>query len=843
MKKFYISLLTFILAAIQLTAAPVDPEKALEIANEFWASNVTLKKNMQSRLVPAKRALKASSDIKQPKEEHETFYIFNEADNNGFVIVSGEDRLSPIVGYSTNSASGEMPPALTAWLEDYSEYVSDVRAGKAKASSHNARVASQAIAPMLVTAWSQEEPYNNMCPMLNGQRTYTGCGNTAAAQVMRFHEWPASPIADVEWENNITGETEFCELQSHVYDWDNMIYSYSSGYSEAEGDAVALLMADLGKATQSTYNAEGTGNTEFDIANALVNIFDYSPELLIATRCDYTYEEYIALIRENLSNRQPIIYCGYGQSYEGGHGFVCDGIDENNLLHIDWGWDGSCNGYFDMAIMEPENNGIGGFSDRYNVGQIAITNIKPRADGEVNKGCTPTLAMMDVYDEKTEEEVDEQTAEFVDGIAEAAFTLGIINRSHSDAVGAIGIGILDMEGKLARDIEFDEIETYPCSYDNIYSDTFWLSVSNDSDSEEYLPAGKYVIGAFYMNSEEEVKYMRGAYNGLVLEVTEDAITLSPATPRFELDELCVVTMPKYPNSNLVFNATFANNSKLNRTVILVPVINYYEDGMLVESQRKPDSAVTIEILDVNNVIATFTIPRAFAQSGTYTISFEYQTINSEKLDESGILGVFDTSKLIAVASESEPIEAEIIAVEDEGYDYSFSIEFVGQETIDGTEVATMRTIMGEDLSKYKFLITGTTDEDELEEYVEYLVSDECTDSYTMNKSIELKVSLPAGEYAIVVVLYDIDGELLDEYYTKIFSLTTGIEKVGDNEPGISFDSNNNVISVAKAGVIELFDASGRLVKRANSNNVSIAGLEAGTYIVRYNNNTIKVMKK
>ena len=842
MRKFYISLLTIVFVAIQLFAAPVDPEKALEIANDFWAKNVSLKKSMQFKLVPAEGALKASSRTASSKE-NDAYYVFTEAQSNGFVIVSGDDRLNPIVGYSTSTVSDEMPPALTAWLGEYSEYVNDVRAGKAVTLQRNAGQASTHIEPMLVTAWDQDEPYNNMCPLLNGERTYTGCSNTAAAQVMRFHKWPASPIADVEWKSNITGETEFCELKSHVYDWDNMLYNYKSEYSEAQANAVALLMADIGKATQSEYEAEGTGCTEHDIARALVNVFNYSPELTIATRSDYTYEEYIALVRENLDDRQPIVYCAYGQNYEGGHAFVCDGIDENNLLHIDWGWDGAFNGYFDIASMEPEGAGIGGFSDRYNVGQIAIVNIRPRAEGEVNKGVSPVLVMMNVFDIEAEEEVDELSSEFVDGMAEVGFTFCFINKSHSDAEGSVGIGVMDMDGNLVRDIEFGEAEIYPCGTDDRYEDGFSLSVSNVSSSEEYLPAGKYVVGLFYMNADEEVEYMRGACNGLALEVTENAVTLTSVAPNFEFDEFAIVEMPRYSNDEFVFNATFANNGKLNRTVILVPVINCYEDGIKVRSEQKTDAAVAFDLLDVNNVIVTFTVPRAFAEDGTYTVSFEYLVTNIYGDDVTEFPGHVDKSKLKGIAGESEPFDVEIIPVDSEEYDYSFSVEFVGQESDGDVEMATLRTTMGEDISEYKFLIVTDTSEEMLEAAAEYIASGECEECNTLNQSAEFKVPLAAGKYAIVVVLYDVYGEPLDDYFTQIFELTTGIENIGYAGTGIDFDWNSNVVSVAGDGIIELLDASGRVLKKVNGNNISIADLETGIYIVRYNNNTVKVVKK
>ena len=833
MRKFYISLLTIVFVAIQLFAAPVDPEKALEIANDFWAKNVSLKKNIQSRLVAAEGALKASSRTASSKEQA-SYYVFTGTDNNGFVIVSGDDRLNPIVGYSTSAVSGEMPPALTAWLGEYSQYVNDVRAGKVVTVQRNARQASAAIEPMLVTAWDQDKPYNNMCPILeNGKRGYTGCGNTATAQVMRFHKWPASPIADVEWQSNITGETEFCELKSHVYDWDNMLYNYKSEYSEEQGNAVALLMADLGMATQSEYQTEGTGCIDPDIAYALVHVFNYSPELTVAIRSDYTYEEYIALIRENLNNRQPIVYCGYGQDFSDGHAFVCDGIDENDLLHIDWGWDGKFNGYFDIASMEPNGNGIGGFSDRYNVGQRAIVNIKPRAEGEVNKGGTLTLAGMTAYDMESKEEVDELNCCFEDGMVEVGVSFGIGNASHSDVEGHIGIGILDKDGNPARDIEFSDVIRYQRSLEEMHENVYAFGVSNVEGRDEYLPVGKYVVCVFFMNTEEEdIEYMRGAYNGLVLEVTENGVTLSSPMPNYELDKFHTVKMPKHSDGEFVFNATFANNSKVNRTVVLVPVINRYEDGVKVESEQMTDAAVALELLDVNNVIATFTIPGAFAQSGTYTVSFEY----AYKEDDSS--APVDKEKLKSVAGESAPFEVEITSGE---YDYSFSFEFVGQETVDETEYAILRIILGEDISECRYLIVNETDEKILEGVAAYIaLGNEC---YKLDQSAEFKVPLEAGKSAIVAVLYDVYGEPLDDYFTQIFELTTGIENIGYAGTGIDFDWNSNVVSVAEAGVIELFDASGILLKKVNGNNVSIADLETGIYIVRYNKNVVKVVKK
>ena len=151
--------------------------------------------------------------------------------------------------------------------------------------------------------------------------------------------------------------------------------------------------------------------------------------------------------------------------------------------------------------------------------------------------------------------------------------------------------------------------------------------------------------------------------------------------------------------------------------------------------------------------------------------------------------------------------------------------------------------MGKDISECKFLVVADTNEETLEAIAEYIASTESEEFYTLNESAELRLSLTAGEFGIVFVLYDVNGEPLDEYYTFIFNLTTGIEDIEAGESGISIDWNCNVISVAGKGAIELLDASGKLVKKANGSNISIADLEKGIYIVKHNGNAVKVVKR
>ena len=203
----------------------------------------------------------------------------------------------------------------------------------------------------------------------------------------------------------------------------------------------------------------------------------------------------------------------------------------------------------------------------------------------------------------------------------------------------------------------------------------------------------------------------------------------------------------------------------------------------------------------------------------------------------------DTNKLISIAGESKPFYVEIIPTDIDEYDYSFSAEFIGQETSKEGEIAVINATMGKDISVCKFLVVADTEEETLEAIAEYIASTESEEFYTLNESAELRLPLTAGKFGIVFVLYDVDGEPLDEYYTCIFDLTTGVEDIEAGESGISIDWNSNVISVAGEGAIELLDASGRLVKKANGNSISIADLEKGIYIVKHNSKVVKVVKR
>lgn len=626
-------------------AGPIDIEKARERATGFWS------KRSNSTLVPLKAASKANSRWATGKSDP-AFYIFTPANERGFVIVSGDDELAPIVGYSDNEVPGEMPPALLALLDEYEMYVDEVRAGRAVPTVKAAT--GTAIAPMLETTWDQGSPYNIMCPQINGSYAPTGCTATAMAQIMKFHEWPEKPSKGITWHNNITDKDEYVNISNHKYDWDAMLPSYRNGYTQEQANAVALLMADVGKAINSNYALAGTGSSEIYASYALVNVFRYSPDVTIVRRSEFTEEEYMTIIRENLEARQPLMYTGHGQSYSGGHAFVCDGIDENNLLHIDWGWSGSYNGYFDITYMTPSGTGVGGGDGRYNVAQTLVANIRPRQDGEKDVPGVPCVYMMDVVDATatgTPPTLLEQTVKYdKNGVATIRIAAGLLNWSHSSINLSMYIGF-EKDGEMFKASKIGNEKVTEFNGEIGYYITF--TFNNDPKSDKYTEKGTYRMLVCYSDDNGKNIYQaRGADNGLIVEVNDASVTVRKELPAIKMDNITYHTTPQMKGDRLAFDAEFRTTNGKSADVLIVPVVNKLnEDGTYTSTILKGVTAL-IQVYDDRNIMATFSTGYKMPDNGKYFISFKYNIRNYFTGRNTDV----DEANLIDIAGRSDDID-------------------------------------------------------------------------------------------------------------------------------------------------------------------------------------------
>ena len=751
MKRFTALLLSSLLLVTTAFANPIDPKKASEIATAYWGK--TVKSNSKTVLTPISRneMSKAGSRFATPKA-NPGFYIFTPENGTGFVIISGDDALTPVIGYSTTATTGEMPPALCELLSVYDMYVNDVRNGIAKPVLPVTTLSGSNIEPMLTTTWNQSTPYNNMCPQVNGSYTPTGCTATAVAQIMKFHDWPDKPSKSFTWYNNVTGENETVNTSSHKYDWENMLDSYRGEYTTTEADAVALLMSDVGKAMNSNYALGGTGSTPQYASQALVNFFKYSPDIIVAKREEYTNEEYMELIRSNLEARQPLMYAGHGQDYASGHAFVCDGINENNLLHINWGWGGSYDGYFDITSMAPGGAGIGGGEDRYNVGQAIIANIRPRVTGEANVNGQPTIYALRILDPDADNKtVDESVKTFVNNEAKQGILFGLLNWSHSTAKMQIAIHF-EKEGELYKKLllnDSNELIELKMNENSGYSVNF--AVNNTPDGDLYLEKGIYNARFYYSDGGEnsDFELIRGSENNIVIEVSESGTRTYILQPKIKVTELTFRRTPSQKGDPLSFDAKFENTNKRNSLVIIAPVVNRKLADNTYKSDTLTKATAMIDVYDDQEITASFENAGTFPQDGTYHISFVCNVLNSyteraTELDRKSAISIIGKSQDITISPLPDGLVLSITALSATDITYGEKAEISGTvkniSTSDNKFTGALGLFAKDNTTGKEYLLATT--------YVENLDKGAATDiSY---KTPDYLPVMQPGSYTIIV---------------------------------------------------------------------------------------------
>lgn len=217
-----------------------------------------------------------------------------------------------------------------------------------------------------------------MCPKYDGTNlSATGCVATAMAQVMMYWKYPNELKTDInEYETSTHEFTVAGELKGQKYDWDNMLPTYTNNnYTQTQADAVAKLMLHCGKAVEMDYGEESGAIVT---PGRLAKYFGYDSDLMLdLMRSCFTLAEWTAIIDKELQAKRPILYSG--RTTNGGHQFVCDGSDGNGLYHINWGWGGYQDGYFDITILNPGQGGIGAgnVTDGYNRNCNMIIGIQP----------------------------------------------------------------------------------------------------------------------------------------------------------------------------------------------------------------------------------------------------------------------------------------------------------------------------------------------------------------------------------------------------------------------------------------------------------------------------------
>lgn len=384
---FFTALLT-----MSISAAPIDVKQARSVALSFLKSNSLQTRASESALTlvwsDAGTATKSADSMQDA-----TFYVFNREDTDGFVVVAGDDVVYPILGYGMQQQfeKDSMPANLRGWFESYQRQINWIRENKQEASKEVSAAWSQVRqgsmqlksggTQLTTVLWDQMTPYNNLCPVVNGERTPTGCVATSTAIAMQYHKWP-----DVgQGSHSYTSQTYNLSLSATFntpYQWNNMPSTYTAGqYTTEQAQNVATLMYDCGVFSEMNYAPGNSGALTLTAAQGLVNYMKYDKSLHVLQRENYQTAEWESIIKGELDDNRPVVYGGENDKNEG-HQFIIDGYNEADYYHVNWGWSGLANGYYLLSVLEPEVQGTGGNSGGgFSLGQDAIISMKKPVEG------------------------------------------------------------------------------------------------------------------------------------------------------------------------------------------------------------------------------------------------------------------------------------------------------------------------------------------------------------------------------------------------------------------------------------------------------------------------------
>lgn len=312
--------------------------------------------------------------------ESDAFYVFAADNKKGFVIISADELMAPILGYSTTGEfdPDNIPSDVQWWLETYMMEYAQLSENSSREMRYTAQQPfSGSVAPLVKTAWNQGSPYNNLCPSIGGSPTVTGCVATAMAQAMSVYKHPTYPSGNVSYiteSNSISiGES----LGSYYFDWTNALNSNSTSFASA----VARIMYACGVAVKMDYDVSskgGSGAYPSDIMPALRDNFGYDNDMIFCQKESMSDYDYKTLLINEFQAGRPVIY--NGRTSSSGHCFVLDGYEVRSgepYFHVNWGWGGSYDGYFLISSLNPDGYGIGGASGTYSIENSAILNFKP----------------------------------------------------------------------------------------------------------------------------------------------------------------------------------------------------------------------------------------------------------------------------------------------------------------------------------------------------------------------------------------------------------------------------------------------------------------------------------
>lgn len=611
MKRTTTILIAICVSALFANGKQISQNAALSAARKY---------SRTGQVAPAK-------NLRSDKTNNAPYYAFNL--EQGYVIVSGDDEMTELVGYAENGFfdAENVPPQMQLWLDGYAEYVAAVQSGKAKARKILLSDSpSVVVEPLVTTKWNQDAPFNNFAPEYtddnnNTQRCATGCAATAMAQIMKFHNWPEQGVGHYSYEHQSFG-TISSNFSEHVYDWTNMIDRYNNGeYSNMQADAVALLMKDCGVSLNMNYGPV-SGASIYSYYPAFKNYFRYSSRTVNRSGCETA--EFTKIITDELQEGRPLIYCGTGE--DGGHAFVVDGYDTNYFLHVNWGWGGYSDGYFDMNYMDPTGLGIGGGSGAFKWNQ-GIVLARPLKDGVEPYEFIQQLCFVP-YDDVKGGIFCEQEMPANKGDVVTILLRNTANLSGESFFGSLNVGVFDDSGALVtmgneERIENNNGDLLEFQSGSLYSVDLPMTLNTAGIAD-----GNYIVRAM-SKANGDVWRKFASTDCLNMTVADGKVYLSAPTPNISMVGIGSYDTATYKGFSFNADVTVHNSSSIPVDGSIMFTVTDSETGDALSGSLR---AIVYDNCDFKARISFPTTYDFFVIGKTYNISFTgFQTTDGKTL--------------------------------------------------------------------------------------------------------------------------------------------------------------------------------------------------------------------
>lgn len=453
-----------------LQAKRITQWQAQQQAYSFWGKQMPQKAKAKSR----------TATTASPSD---AYYVFNN-DAGGFVIIAGDDAVTPVLGYTSTGAfdAENLPDGLKDLLKSYERQIAAL--GDNYVANQTATRAAFTGEKLLNTAkWNQGNPFNKYTP----NNYVTGCVATAGAIVMKHHGYPAKGTGSHSY--TLNGKTLSANFE-HDYDWASMPVKYD-GTNDAAFDGVARLMSDLGVAVEMNYAKDGSGSYIGDLVTALQKYYGYSKLSHLMAIEDVGAEAWNGRLREEIDANRPVLYAASDPT-RGGHAFVIDGYKDESFS-VNWGWGGYCDGFYQIGALNPESEGMP-TGDKYNVGQSAVFGMEP-------SGGTEKVSTMGF--KKLTNQLQTLNMNITDvkkGQRGTIFSAPIGNTGDHNFNGEIAVALMNAKGEIR-----ETVTRQPFKLTDFAPGYYYTSLSFSIESTVDAEPGDYLAMVAKEGSEEYIE--------------------------------------------------------------------------------------------------------------------------------------------------------------------------------------------------------------------------------------------------------------------------------------------------------------------------------------------------